>query len=69
MWGMNISRSKDKTCYEIAHKLGINDIIDSQYSTDIKFMILKQNYVKLKNKNGLKNCIKIEIYQMVTSYF
>ena len=73
MWGMNISRSWDKKCCEIAHKLGIYDIIDSQYSNrhkmyDIKtklYEIEKQEWVeKLYQDRNEPNGNKLRTYRL-----
>ncbi|CAC5356414.1 unnamed protein product [Mytilus coruscus] len=63
----------DKTCYEIAHTLGINDIIDSQYSNrhkiyDIKTKLCeieKQKWVeKLYQDRNLPNGNKLRTYRL-----
>ncbi|CAC5381708.1 unnamed protein product [Mytilus coruscus] len=54
MWGMNISRSWDKKCYEIAHKLGIHDIIDSQYSNRHKIYDIKTKLCEIEKQEWVE---------------
>lgn len=57
MCSMNIFRSWDKTCYEIAHKLDVHDIIDSQYSNipnGNKIRTYRQYKNELEKSSNLK---------------
>ncbi|CAC5368938.1 unnamed protein product [Mytilus coruscus] len=51
----------------VAHLFGIARSTPCSVFHDVVTNI-KRNYVKLKNNYGLKNCMKIELNQMVTSY-
>ncbi|CAC5406288.1 unnamed protein product [Mytilus coruscus] len=54
MWGMNISRSWDKKCYEIAHKLGIHVIIDSQNSNRHKIYDIKTKLCEIEKQEWVE---------------
>ena len=42
VWSMNISRSWDKRCFDIARKLNIENVIDNNYSNKCKMFDIKK---------------------------